>query len=92
MKQTNCPIHGPQGIGLVCTHIAHAVDRRQKVGFFWGNDTDTARPDAWCTACEQALIALDSASSEQWFKAADFKIFCASCWDEAKTIWGGFTD
>jgi hypothetical protein len=29
-------------------------------------------------------------SSEQWFKDAEFKIFCASCWDEAKAICGGF--
>jgi hypothetical protein len=43
VKQTNCPVHGQQGIGLVCTHIAHAVDGGEKVGFYWGDDTDTAR-------------------------------------------------
>ena len=91
VKQTNCPVHGQQGIGLVCTHIAHAVDGGEKVGFYWGDDTDTARPDAWCTECERALIALNGASSAQWFKDAGFKIFCASCWDEAKAVCGGFS-
>jgi hypothetical protein len=88
--QTQCPVHGR--IGLVCEHIAFALDRAERIGFFWGDDTDTARPDAWCLKCEQQLRALNGASSEQWFRDAHFKIFCAKCWDEAKYICGGFTD
>lgn len=86
----NCSVHGPQGIGLVCEHIALALDRGEKVGFYWGDDTDTARPDAWCSSCEHALVALQGASSEQWFRDARFKILCARCWDEAKAVCGGF--
>jgi hypothetical protein len=89
-NQVICPTHGQQGIGLVCTHVAHAAERGERVGFFWGDETDTARPDAWCKQCEQGLIALGDASAEQWFIDAEFKIFCASCWDEAKVICGGF--
>lgn len=92
MERTNCPVHGQQGIALVCKHIAHAVNRGEKVGFYWGRDSDTARPDAWCSQCEKALVELDGASSEHWFKNAEFKIFCASCWDEAKAVCGGFRD
>jgi len=84
----DCVTHGRQGIGLVCTHIAHASLRRKRVGFFIGDDVDFARPDAWCLQCEQALLALHGASSEKWFEAGGFKVFCASCWDEAKTICG----
>lgn len=90
ITQVNCTAHGDQGIGLVCKHIAVAVDAGNRVGFFWGDDTDTARPDAWCSACEQSLLALQGQSSEQWFLAAEFKIFCALCWDEAKAVCGGF--
>jgi hypothetical protein len=50
--QIQCQVHGREGIGLVCEHIAGAVDRDELVGFFWGNDTDTARPDAWWCASE----------------------------------------
>ena len=89
-SQTECPVHGLEGIGLVCEHIAFAVGRGERIGFFWGNDTDTARPDAWCSECERALLALNGASSEQWFRDARFKIFCAKCWDEAKRVCGGF--
>ena len=84
-----CERHGSQGIGLVCEHIARAVDRGERVGFFWGDDTDMARPDAWCSTYERALVSLGGASTEQWFIDARFKIFCASCWDEAKAICGG---
>jgi hypothetical protein len=87
--QTQCRIHGHEGIGLVCEHIAVAVDRGERVGFFWGDDTDTARPDAWCLECELVLRALNGASCEQWFRDAHFKIFCAKCWDEAKLVCSG---
>ena len=80
MQKVDCTAHGTQGIGLVC----------EQVGFFWGDDADSARPDAWCTECERALVALQGASSAEWFKNASFKIVCAKCWDEAKIICGGF--
>lgn len=84
----HCTAHGKQGIGLVCTHVAHAIDSGERVGFYWGDDTDTARPDAWCAACEEALIALEGADADDWFLRADFKILCAACWDEAKRVLG----
>jgi hypothetical protein len=85
-KEVQCSVHGRRGIGLVCEHIAHAVGRGDRVGFFWGDETDTARPDAWCMQCEQALRALNGASSEQWFLDARFKIICSNCWDEARLV------
>jgi hypothetical protein len=91
MDQVKCTSHGDQGIGLVCKHIAVAVDTGSKVGFFWGDDTHTARPDAWCSECENSLLALKGQSSENWFLNAEFKIFCALCWDEAKAVCGGFS-
>ena len=91
-KETQCGKHGRQGIGLACTHVAHAIDRGERVGFFWGDDTDTARPDAWCSECERALVALNGASAEQWFRDCEFKILCAACWDEAKWVCGGLRD
>ncbi|MFW2588543.1 hypothetical protein [Sagittula sp. SSi028] len=82
-----CQVHGRQGIGLVCEHIAHAVDGdNPKVGFFHGNEIDTARPDAWCRACEDSLIELDGDQGDRWFDNADFKVFCQCCWDEAAAV------
>src|SRR5687768_2312276 len=87
MKEVQCERHGRNGIGLVCVHIAHAVDTGGQVGFFWGDDEDTARPDAWCWECELALRAIPAgASSAAWFENCDYKIFCAACWDHAKAV------
>ncbi len=83
---TDCPKHGAQGIGLACIHVAQAIDSGAQVGFFWGDDEDNARPDAWCRECEQALLALEGASSEQWFIDARFKILCVACWDQARRL------
>ena len=87
MQHVECRRHGKQAIGLVCTHVAHAIAVGTRVGFFWGDDTDTGRPDAWCAACENALRAVtDDLGGEQWFRAAEFKILCVGCWDEAKLV------
>ncbi|MDP6636834.1 MAG: hypothetical protein QGG42_18190 [Phycisphaerae bacterium] len=87
---THCMKHGLQEFGLVCTHIAHGVDRGEMVGFYWGDDTDMGRPDAWCAECDEKLVALNGASSEEWFVDCDFKILCSKCWDESKVVCGGF--
>ena len=80
-----CREHGRQGIGLACTHVAHAIDSGESVGFFWGDETDTARPDAWCGACERTLMAVPAGeSTEAWFVSCDYKVLCAGCWDLAK--------
>lgn len=55
VKSAHCAKHGVQGIGLVCTRVAHAIDNGELVGLFCGDDTDTARPDAWCASCENKL-------------------------------------
>jgi hypothetical protein len=63
------------------------VDTGEQVGFSWGDDTDTARPDAWCRACEQRLLAVPPGqTTEAWFLKCDFKVFCAAAWDEAKRV------
>jgi hypothetical protein len=85
-KTTTCSTHGDQGIGLVCIHVARAIDTGADVGFFWGDETDTARPDAWCASCERKLVALNGSNGDLWFREADFKVLCAACWDEARSV------
>jgi hypothetical protein len=66
-----------------------AVDRGERVGFFWGDDTNTARPDAWCLQCEQKLRAsmVHHPSSGSAMLASRF--FAPNAGDEAKHICGG---
>lgn len=74
-----CEKHGTQGVGLACQHILSA---KKPVGFFWSDDSDQARPDAWCNDCEEKLVKEEF--SEAWFEQAGFQPICALCWDEAK--------
>jgi hypothetical protein len=84
VEEVVCPERGRQGIGVACTHVAHAIESGETVGFFWG-DSDTARPDAWCWECEQALRAVPvGQTTEAWFLSRDYRILCAACWDLAK--------
>jgi hypothetical protein len=87
-KVVECTRHGRQGIGLACVHVAVAIDPGADVGFFHGDETDTARPDAWCADCERRLCAIDASDTTQvaWFEAADFKILCSACWDLAREV------
>jgi hypothetical protein len=89
-KSVSCSIHGTHGIGLVCVHVANGLLRGDQVGFYWSDNTDLARPDAWCKDCETALRHPNDTSSEVWLANADFKMLCALCWDEAKAVCGGF--
>ena len=80
-KMVNCCEHGTQGIGLLCVHAAISIDSGALSGMFVSDNTDLARPDAWCSACEERLMR--EGWSEQWFEEADFKFLCAACWDLA---------
>jgi hypothetical protein len=66
------------------------LTRVSALDFFWGSEEDLARPDAWCRACEGTLVALGDGDANEWFKEADFKIFCCLCWDHAKQVCSGF--
>ena len=83
----HCDQHGAQGIGLMCVHAAAAIGTGEQPGLFWADESaDTARPDAWCQACEQVL--LEHGWREAWFEQAQFKILCQACWDQGRAEFG----
>jgi hypothetical protein len=77
-----CARHGWQGFGIVCVHVARAVDSGERVGFFESPDPEMARPFAWCAACERYLNE-HGGDVGRLAPVAEFKILCAGCWDEA---------
>lgn len=86
-KKMNCSVHGIQGIGLLCTHLAHSLLEQTAVGFHEYDVGDNARPDAWCNACAARWDLTETeAQREQWFLDCDFKLLCVGCWDEAKAL------
>lgn len=80
-----CGRHGKQGFGIVCVHVAKAIDSGEQVGFFWSPDPEMARPFAWCSACEEFLNK-NGGDVRTLASVADFKLICAKCWDEAKAV------
>jgi hypothetical protein len=86
-QTVRCDRHGPQGFGIVCIHVARAVDSGERVGFFESPDPEMARPFAWCAACERYAEA-NGGDVGKLAAVADFKIVCAKCWDEAKAALG----
>lgn len=82
-RTVECPVHGKQGIGIACIHVALAIDSGAQVGFFWSEDDQMARGFAWCGNCESRLLDNDG-DFTKIKETAQFKILCAGCWDEAK--------
>ena len=46
--QLDCAKHGRQQFALACIHVAIAVDSKEQLGFYWGDQINMGRPDAWC--------------------------------------------
>jgi hypothetical protein len=84
-QSVQCDRHGPQGFGIVCVHVALAIDSGKQVGFFLSPDPEMARPFAWCAACER-YVEEHGGDVRKLAAVADFKIICARCWDEAKAV------
>ena len=83
-NSVECPRHGKQGFGILCIHVVKAIDTGEKIGFFWSEDEEMARPFAWCAACEAYHV--EQGDFEKLAKVAEFKILCAKCWDMAKAV------
>jgi len=87
-QQIDCAKHGRQNFALACIHVAIAVDSKEQVGFYWADNTDMGRPDAWCADCERRLLANNGVWADDIWKQGDFKFLCVCCWDEAKAVLG----
>ena len=88
MNEVQCSRHGPQQETFVCQHIVHTLRDRRPRGFFWALDPDNERSDAWCTSCNALVAANGGDWSEESEAAADIKILCGMCYDEAKRLNG----
>jgi hypothetical protein len=92
MKADTCPsiqcaVHGPQQETFVCQHVAKGLETRVRVGFWWAQeDPDNARPDAWCTECENRVRATHGEWVGEAEKHLSVKILCGACYDLAKSF------
>ena len=86
VPKVRCDSHGMQDETFVCQHIFESLRSRVPVGFIAAADPDTARPDAWCSACEKARIEAGGEWTEEVNALLNIRLLCGVCYDYAKEI------
>jgi hypothetical protein len=85
-KQVDCCEHGKQQATFVCNHIVESLHDETPRGFWWANDPENPRPDAWCSDCEERLKANGGDWSEEIEELAHIRLLCGMCYDNAKNL------
>lgn len=79
-RRVVCDVHGPTAPAFVCKHLVTGKD----LGFFAADETENARPDAWCSDCENVRIAEGGEWNDRSEEFAGISVICASCYDQAR--------
>jgi len=87
VPKINCCTHGWQDQTFVCQHIAQSLHTGIPVGFHWPAAQTETRPDAWCSACEEARLGAGGDWTPEVEQKLGVKVLCGSCYDYAKSIW-----
>ena len=86
MNTTNCSKHGEQQETFVCQHIVQGLHERVAYGFWWAENSDNPRPDAWCTMCNDLVKKSHGEWTDQILEISQVQLLCGACYDEAKSI------
>ena len=86
-RKISCDVHGWQDMTFVCQHVAQSLRTGVPVGFHWSRESAACRPDAWCSACDEARIEAGGDWTPEVEKKLGIKLLCGVCYDEAKGIW-----
>ncbi len=81
-----CDEHGKQQATYVCQHTVQTLIDKKPRGFWWSNDADNPRPDAWCSECEVKIQETDGEWNDESEAFASIKLLCGACYDKAKEI------
>ena len=81
-----CAEHGKQQATYVCQHVAETLADGQPRGFWWANDPDIPRPDAWCSECEAKVQQTGGDWKNESKAFAGVTLLCGACYDKAKEI------
>ena len=87
VQTIECATHGTQQETFVCQHVARGLLEKVRVGFWWTqHDPGNARPDAWCTECNERVRTMGG----EWVGVAEehleAKLMCGECYDVAKAF------
>lgn len=78
-EPVECDLHGTSYATFTCCHLAEGSN----LGFFYNDDPEDPRPDAWCAKCDELMMA-DGGWNEENEKYADITLLCAYCYDQTK--------
>ena len=84
IEKVLCETHGSKDMSFSCIHIAMAIDKKEKVGFFYSEAEEDLPQIAWCAKCEQYLLDNGEEWTDTFQTLADFKMLCSDCFEEAK--------
>jgi hypothetical protein len=85
-EQVECAEHGKQQATFVCQHIIQTLRDGHPRGFWWADDPDNPKPDAWCSECEAKVREAGGAWNEESESFAGVTLLCAACYDKAQEI------
>jgi hypothetical protein len=85
-RTVHCEEHGSQQETFVCQHIKEGLTEGQPYGFWWSDDPENARPDAWCTMCNKLVSENEGEWTDELLEIVQVKLLCGRCYDEAKSM------
>jgi hypothetical protein len=85
-KYVECSTHGKQQATFVCQHIIQTMRDGKARGFWWADDAENTRPDAWCSDCEAKVQETNGEWNDESEAFARVKLLCGACYDRAKEI------
>lgn len=85
-KLVECGEHGAQQATYVCQHVVQTLRDGKARGFWWAEDPDNPRPDAWCSECEARVQKSGREWNTENEALARVTLLCGACYDKAKAI------
>jgi hypothetical protein len=79
-----CAKHGLTEACFVCQHLAHRTGQ----GFFVADEKQSARPHAWCAACDEVLLHAGGQWDDETEAFAGVTMICSGCYDEIRAAAG----
>jgi hypothetical protein len=80
-----CAVHGEQQLTYVCQHVFAGLVARERVGFFWTQETpDNPRRDAYCRECKMRVRKTGGEWTGEALEHLEPKVLCGLCYDLAK--------
>lgn len=86
MRLIHCDKHGDQQETFVCQHIVQTLVDGTPRGFWWADDPENPRPDAWCSECDNKVKKTGGEWTGESEAFAGVKLLCGACYDQVKKI------